>query len=164
MGIPKWADVCEIEMTVIAGNDLVAKDRNLLGRKTTSDPYVEVYLEDSIILHGKTKTIYKNLNPEWNTKFKFWISDPWKVTLKIYDEDKMSSPDLMGVVTVNVKPVDGGDQTAWYEVPKDSAKNAKGKLQLRFKTKLLQPKRMVMKNGIVKLNPKYKIWQQSKKK
>ena len=112
---------------------------------------------------GKTQTIYKNLNPTWNKTFNFEVSEPWKVTLKIYDEDLLSDPDSMGVVTLTVPAVDGGDSKTWFDIPKDSAKNAKGKLQIRFCTKLLIPKRLTTKNGVTKLNPKYKIWKQTQK-
>ena len=186
-----WVDKIHVEMYVLAGNDLVAKDRNLLGRKTTSDPYVEVYLLNnpkpifqngqSITNYkiGKTSTVYKSLNPQWpspQNKFVFEIVHPWRVTLKVYDEDLLSDPDLMGIVTIPIpvpttSTAGGGgggsnsalqpnDTTNWYNIPKDSAKNAKGKLQVRFVTRLIPPKRIIMNEitGVNSLNPKYKLY------
>ena len=174
-----WVDKIHVEMEILAGDDLVAKDRNLMGRKTTSDPYVEVYpmnnpkpifkngksLQDYKI--GKTETQKKTLNPKWTkNKFVFDIIHPWRVTLKIYDEDLLSDPDLMGIVTIpipvppNPTTTQLNDTTNWYNIPKDSAKNAKGRLQVRFVTKLLAPKRIIMNEitGVNSLNPKYKLW------
>ena len=190
-----WVDKIHVEMYILAGDDLVAKDRNLLGRKTTSDPYVEVYLLNnpkpifqngqSITNYkiGKTSTVYKSLNPQWpspNNRFVFEIVHPWRVTLKIYDEDLLSDPDLMGIVTIPIPGPSSGnaassallapnDTTNWYNIPKDSAKNAKGKLQVRFVTRLIPPKRIIMNEitGVNSLNPKYKLynaWLQQQRK
>ena len=34
----------EIDITIVQGKDLVAKDTHLLGKKTTSDPLIKAYI------------------------------------------------------------------------------------------------------------------------
>lgn len=151
-------DKVNVKVTVLQGTGLVAKDRNLFGKKTTSDPYVEVWALGKQKV-GKTVTKPKTLSPTWNQIIPLelrHVQDPPFVLLKIYDEDKLSDPDSMGVVRVPI-PKYGGDTTQWYDVPADSAKNATGKLQIRMQT-TIQMKKLMTINGVVKLNPEYKAW------
>jgi tellurium resistance protein TerZ len=143
--------VC-IEVTILQGSDLVAKDRDLFGRKTTSDPYVEIWAGSSqrpLTLAGRTKTMPKTLNPTWDNKKRFHIvlvdvrSCPF-LTLKIFDQDKLSAPDSMGTITIPITK--NGDTTEWYEIPPDSAKNAKGKLQVRLQTNIIKSRALVRGN------------------
>jgi hypothetical protein len=124
--------IIKLKLTILQGTGLVAKDRNLLGRKTTSDPYVEVWANNEMI--AKTCTIWKTLDPTWNETFTLKLSgDAPKIALKIWDEDRMSEPDAMGTVTIEI-PTKRGDTTEWYDVPKNSAKHASGQLQVRLET------------------------------
>lgn len=133
-----------LQVSVIQGEDLVAKDRNFLGKKTTSDPYVEVYVGtgkiSSYSLIGKTKTVYKNLNPRWDQTISSQISyiahGGSNLMFRIFDEDKLSDPDNMGIVAIPLvwKDVTGSPQ--WYDIPKNSAKNAKGRIQVKVETQV----------------------------
>jgi Ca2+-dependent lipid-binding protein len=129
-----------VKLTVIRGAGLVAKDRNMIGQKTSSDPYVEAYAKTNKMVStffGKTATIGKTVNPIWNERFDLEPrrENP-KVTLKIFDEDFMSEPDAMGIVTIEI-PTKPGDTTKWYDIPESSAKNASGKLQVRVQTAMV---------------------------
>eukprot|EP00548_Thalassiothrix_antarctica_P020633 CAMPEP_0194185472 /NCGR_PEP_ID=MMETSP0154-20130528/42870_1 /TAXON_ID=1049557 /ORGANISM="Thalassiothrix antarctica, Strain L6-D1" /LENGTH=167 /DNA_ID=CAMNT_0038903835 /DNA_START=9 /DNA_END=509 /DNA_ORIENTATION=- len=123
----------DIQMTLLRGRDLVAKDRHLITRqRTTSDPYVEVFLGIDQRL-GKTRTISKNcINPEWNEKFTFHIENNKKtgvIFLKIYDEDVLTDADLMGTLIV---PIPQQIITKWYPVETVFGQNATGELEIQF--------------------------------
>ena len=57
----------EIDCTVVAGRGLVAKDRSLLGKKS-SDPFVVISCGKRRL--GTTKVVDKSLSPVWDQAFK----------------------------------------------------------------------------------------------
>jgi Ca2+-dependent lipid-binding protein len=131
-----------LRITVLQGSDLVAKDRNLLGKKTTSDPFVQVLVGSGrpYARVGQTKTIHKNLNPTWNetitAKIKYIEHSRSELRFQIYDEDKLSDPDSMGIVSLPLVWEDSNGTPKWYEIPKNSAKNAKGKIQIQVQSQV----------------------------
>lgn len=135
-------DSMTLRVSVIQGSDLVAKDRNFMGKKTTSDPYVEILLGTgrAYVRIGKTKTIYKNLSPQWNetiaTRVRYIEHGGSNIMFRIFDEDKFSDPDNMGIVTLPLVWKDDSGSPQWYDIPKNSAKNAKGKIQLQIQTQV----------------------------
>ena len=118
---------CEIDVTIVAGRGLVAKDRSLFGKKS-SDPYVVISCGKRTL--GTTKVVDKSLSPVWNQAFKLnldakaaarlesteLVLDPppystaltLTLTLTLYpnpnqvfaifDKDKIGANDPMGVV------------------------------------------------------------------
>jgi len=88
-------------VTVLSGTNLIAKDSG-----KTSDPYCKV----GVVSGGKvdkstkqkTKVIKKTLNPTWEGEtFRFNITpkvDALEVT--VWDEDKLSSDEFMGIITI----------------------------------------------------------------
>lgn len=145
-------DKMNVHVTVVQGQDLCAKDRNMFGKKT-SDPFVTLSFCSSPPTNrtreqqsslGRTTTIKKNLSPIWNHSVAFAIPYELKdhtnrIVFNIYDEDILSSDDSMGVVSIPVAFQDSvGDASAavWYEIPKNSAKNACGKIQIQVQTSL----------------------------
>lgn len=63
----------KIELTILRGRGLVAKDRHILTRqRTTSDPFCLVFLGLDHKL-GQSKTCHKTLDPEWNATFHFEV-------------------------------------------------------------------------------------------
>ena len=144
-------DKMNLEIQVLNGSGLVAKDRNMLGKKTTSDPFVVVSLisRGRKTQLGKTKTVKKTLSPAWQATFStslsylqhgpspgFPNSNPM-LMFEIFDEDLMSAPDNMGIVKVVLKWEDLlPSAPSWHEVPKDSAKNASGKIELKISSRI----------------------------
>ena len=59
----------EIDLTIVSGKDLVAKDGGgLFTKSKSSDPYVKVMFVGHE--YGKTEVVKKNLNPTWNHSMK----------------------------------------------------------------------------------------------
>ena len=122
-----------IDVAILRGQGLVAKDRNLLGKRTSSDPYVKVFCDGT--LYGKTRVISKNLNPEWNETISVKLekgalssliqkmsfshgpagasSTTIHIDLVLFDHDKLSDDDCMGVVSIPLHiSKDGGTDGA----------------------------------------------------
>lgn len=147
-------EAVELNFTILKGEGLAAKDRNMMGKRTTSDPYIVITLETTTPPVGrqkaktttkelgKTKTIMKTVDPEWKEAFNVSVpcsalqdpKTPPKLKLHIWDYDAHSDDDSMGVVTIPilVDPPKNSSTKEWYKVPADSAKNAKGKLQIKM--------------------------------
>lgn len=95
-----------IEVTIVEGRNLVAKDVNMLGKPSTSDPYVKVYHGPTRL--GKTKIVRKTLTPKWKgaTFHTAAVSDTlhldgFKVlVLKIYDYDMLGSDDVSNLSAI----------------------------------------------------------------
>ena len=104
----------EIDITIKAGRDLVAKDGGTFS-KGSSDPFVKIKgwnINKREWKIGKTKTVSKSLNPTFDETFKFHfnhmqtrglVAQP-KFTLifSVFDDDKLSSDDPMGEVRVEL--------------------------------------------------------------
>ena len=58
---------CEIDITIVGGRGLVAKDRSAFGKKS-SDPYVVISCGKRTL--GTTRVVDKSLSPVWNETFK----------------------------------------------------------------------------------------------
>lgn len=86
-------------VTVLRALELPAKDFS-----GTSDPYVKVYLLPDRKNKSQTKVHRKTLNPEFNETFAFQLPyaelDKRMVQFSIYDFDRFSRHDLIGVVIV----------------------------------------------------------------
>lgn len=99
---------------------------------------------------GRTPTIYKTLNPQWNETIfgslrghQAWkahtelSNHPAYLEFHVFDEDQLSKSDPMGTVRIPLPAVRRNtDRTEWYEIPPDSAPQARGGLQIRLKTTL----------------------------
>lgn len=150
----------EIDIQILKGEDLVAKDRNLLGKKTTSDPFIKVYYDG--ICHHETAVQEKNLNPTWNETLKIHSNHgPPKsdsgsgssIAFFIYDYDVLSDPDNMGCISIPVAEyIDKPPTTEWFSVEKTSdvdanynCPKAKGKVQISISISVR--KRLNVKRG-----------------
>ena len=54
----------DIVINVVRGRNLVAKDSVIFEKAKSSDPYVKIFVGGK--KYGRTPTIAKTLNPEWN--------------------------------------------------------------------------------------------------
>ncbi|EJK45865.1 hypothetical protein THAOC_35499, partial [Thalassiosira oceanica] len=146
-------------LTVHSASGLVAKDRNMFGKKTSSDPYAKVYFGDKAV--GKTAVKKKTLEPVWETRVKhtLGINDAERVrhaapsassagavpsfVVALFDHDVASADDPMGQVTVPVS-LNGIAAETFQVVPgrpksRGHCKNAKGtiKISVQVSTVLL---------------------------
>ena len=75
-----------LHVKVVRAMKLLKKD--ILG---TSDPYVKLRFSGEKLPAKRTSVKMKNLNPEWNEKFKLIVKDPQlqALELQVYDWDKV---------------------------------------------------------------------------
>lgn len=140
--LPVLQDVT-FNIEIHQGKGLVAKDKNMMGKRTTSDPFVEVYIMGRKV--GKTSTKKKTLAPVWNETVSVKVVGGVESAailqdsflLCISDEDKMSSSDPMGTVEIPCKDIINAGTVGvpkWYPVGLGSGKmhckNATGDLQV----------------------------------
>lgn len=87
-------------MNVIRATKLLKMD--VIG---TSDPYVRLRLSGEKLQEKRTSIKMRNLNPEWNEKFKLIVKDPetQALELHVYDWDKVGEDDKIGMQLVPLK-------------------------------------------------------------
>lgn len=144
-----------LKIKIIEGRDLIAKDRSLMGKRTTSDPYVEVFFGGKSYGH-KTEVIPKTLDPKWNANLKILLMDKPQIEeivsheipirLVVWDKD-LALDDCMGVIDIPLKNEDM-EKPKWFPVEKGEDKvydknqfkqychNAKGDLKLQYTLKI----------------------------
>jgi len=55
----------------------------------------------------KTKTIYKNLNPQWNETFNLLIEDIFRpIHMEVFDYDRGRFDDPMGTADIDLSVID----------------------------------------------------------
>ena len=142
-----------IDVTIVEGRDLVAKDFKLFSskKKGTSDPFVKLIFNGR--LYGRTNVKKKTLYPKWNQKIKtiklaskqansIVTSGRGFLTFQVFDEDTFKS-DSMGVVKISLQSLlneenSSGSNGKWYPVetgrPGDQSycKKASGELLLKI--------------------------------
>lgn len=144
----------ECDVTVHGGADLAAKNRQFhLGKRASSNPFVEVWQNLPSQMVGKTKTVTKTLQPTYDESFKItWTekalsrclskSHQAKIMLKIWDADRISGAEAMGEVSILV-PLPNDCPTVsrqWFLVDKDSARNASGRLLVSLNVRHVRTK------------------------
>lgn len=126
-GVQKTVQFLEVRVRVLKGRNLVAKDHNMFGRPTTSDPYVKVFHEGRYI--GETAIVWKTLNPEWNNELFHLPVVPKtlarcnELELFLIDRDNFKSDDPMGVVYVPIPKENNVKVLRWYKVQKGDPKS-----------------------------------------
>eukprot|EP00578_Thalassiosira_sp_NH16_P027396 CAMPEP_0181092004 /NCGR_PEP_ID=MMETSP1071-20121207/8695_1 /TAXON_ID=35127 /ORGANISM="Thalassiosira sp., Strain NH16" /LENGTH=619 /DNA_ID=CAMNT_0023174171 /DNA_START=125 /DNA_END=1984 /DNA_ORIENTATION=- len=135
-------------LTIHRATGLVAKDRNMFGKRTSSDPYVKVLYNDAVV--GKTPVKKKTLEPEWEHAMQHvvGINDAEKIRhalpaassagnlpslrLVLFDHDLGSADDALGQTSVPI--VLNGMESQWFKIhaghPKSKhyCKKAKGEI------------------------------------
>jgi Ca2+-dependent lipid-binding protein len=142
-----------LHLTIFEGQDLIAKDRSVLGRRTTSDPYVMIVLGGKVM--GTTKVLVKTLNPVWNEEFNLscegdeareMLRQKHPFRLVIYDKDEFTEDDCMGVIDLPLLLQAAGEEgrIQWMPVEMGSkekdpgmkhhhyCRNAKGQLKVQL--------------------------------
>ncbi|KMZ69678.1 C2 domain-containing protein-like [Zostera marina] len=85
-----------LKVKVIRGVKLVVRD------SVASDPYLIVRHNNHKL---KTRVVKKNVNPEWNEELTLSIVDAKeKIKIEVFDWDKFSFDDPMGVATIDIQP------------------------------------------------------------
>jgi hypothetical protein len=140
----------EVRIRVMQGRNLVAKDTNIFGKPTTSDPYVKIFHNHHYV--GETAIVWKTLNPQWNNEH-FHLPVVQKtlgrcneLTLHIMDRDKFSTDDPMGSVRVPIPKDLNMKVLKWYKVHKGSpgpyyCPDPTGELQVEVELRQLLSKR-----------------------
>jgi hypothetical protein len=133
----------DIKVSVLQGRNLVAKDKNIWGRHTTSDPYV--VLRHGPNKMGKTSIIKKTLDPTWNdhgfclSVVPRAIAVYTSIECRIFDHDKLSSDDPMGMVFVPIPTQNNSKVMRWYPVEKGEGeshcRNATGELLIEIEVR-----------------------------
>ncbi|GAA0144047.1 hypothetical protein Leryth_009752 [Lithospermum erythrorhizon] len=96
-----------LHVKVVRALKLLKKD--LLG---LSDPYVKLSLSGDKLSSKKTSVQKKNLNPEWNEKFKLLVKDPNSQLLfvNVYDWDKVGGHDRLGTQHYSLKLLNANER------------------------------------------------------
>lgn len=113
--------VGQLLVHVVSASGLLAADRNGL-----SDPYCKVAVGR---VEKKTRIIYRNLNPTWDQSFYFDVRNRDKeVKLRIYDWDKYSKDDFLGMLSIPITPLIEGERsmTVTKEVVSENRKREPG--------------------------------------
>ena len=108
---------------IVEGKDMPKMDS---GPFSKSDLFVEVQVEEK---KRSTKVIKKSLTPIWNEKITlpFERKDAQAI-FKVYDQDALTSNDLVGEVSVEIMKLKPGPNDLWFTLPE--MKGTEGKLHL----------------------------------
>ena len=127
-----------LEIHVVRARDLLAADRG-----GTSDPYVSIQVQDGKTV-GKTHTIKKTLNPEWDQRFEIPLGVPQrnsKLILKCKDYDAMGTDDPLGTVEIDLRTLTPGKEyKGWHSLHHEDEDSGKsGMLELKYKLEEADP-------------------------
>ena len=106
-----------IRVRLIEGRGLVAADTNLLGHKTSSDPYCIVSLSMDRTRRS-TRVIQSTLNPVWEETLEMPVRLPVQMLeVDIYDKDVAGSDDYIGKVYIPVERLPNGKPiSGWFPI------------------------------------------------
>ncbi|KAJ1703474.1 hypothetical protein LUZ63_003253 [Rhynchospora breviuscula] len=95
VGMIEFIGILKIKVT--KGTNLAIRDFR------TSDPYVVLTLGQQ---KAQTSVMKKNLNPVWNEELKLSVPQEYgPLKLQVFDQDVLSSDDLMGEAEVDLQPL-----------------------------------------------------------
>ncbi|XP_075753115.1 multiple C2 and transmembrane domain-containing protein 2 isoform X3 [Pelodiscus sinensis] len=118
-------DIGFLQVKVLKAVDLLAADFS--GK---SDPFCVLELGNDRL---ETHTVYKNLNPEWNTVFTFPVKDIHDILeVTVFDEDGDKPPDFLGKVAIPLLSIRNGQQCSYSLKNKDLELASKGVIYLEL--------------------------------
>eukprot|EP00327_Prymnesium_parvum_P045867 CAMPEP_0205866586 /NCGR_PEP_ID=MMETSP1083-20121108/8494_1 /ASSEMBLY_ACC=CAM_ASM_000430 /TAXON_ID=97485 /ORGANISM="Prymnesium parvum, Strain Texoma1" /LENGTH=462 /DNA_ID=CAMNT_0053228591 /DNA_START=161 /DNA_END=1549 /DNA_ORIENTATION=+ len=127
-----------LRLRVVEANDLMAMDSPRGTSSATSDPFVEVFLEDS---YWRTTTVKKSCNPVWPDAAQIIPVSSLESLLHIvvFDHDVLSSNDYLGEVVMSLEHLtDGEMHDEWFKVQAPPSYNDSGiKGHLRLEMQLM---------------------------
>eukprot|EP00927_Polykrikos_kofoidii_P065158 TRINITY_DN60946_c0_g1_i1.p1 TRINITY_DN60946_c0_g1~~TRINITY_DN60946_c0_g1_i1.p1 ORF type:complete len:580 (-),score=78.64 TRINITY_DN60946_c0_g1_i1:330-2069(-) len=113
-----WMQFCLLHVRVIEARGLIASDRNLLGKKVSSDPYCMVRLDDSAVL--KSPVVAKTLEPRWDMVATFVVASNNPVLhIELFDQDLLDADDPLGSIHLPIKTSFRSPQTelrGWVQI------------------------------------------------
>jgi hypothetical protein len=108
----------QLDLTIVQARDLPAADVGFFDKKGggTSDPFVQVQVGKHKV---RTKTIKKNLNPEWQEKYELKdLLQADKMLVTVWDYDIVGKNDLLGQVEIPLWKLELNTSIEkWYAVP-----------------------------------------------
>ena len=145
--IPLYSQFVKIAATgqimVLCLKVIMGKDLDAMDISGTSDPYVKIQVGSDRKAKeiGKTKIIYKNLDPEWDEDFEIEMPDmAIPLRISVWDNDLLGADDLIGETFIRLdefmdaNPVeDGGIVSEWFTIKRDH--KSTGDIQLGFSFK-----------------------------
>ncbi|KAL3937367.1 MAG: hypothetical protein SGBAC_007514 [Bacillariaceae sp.] len=167
----------EVRIRILKGRNLVAKDYNIFGKPTTSDPYVKVLHNNHYV--GETSIVRKTLNPEWEDELfclpvvRKALGKHNQLELNILDRDKFTTDDKMGTVLVTIPKTLNLKVKKWYKVGKGSGRNycpnPTGELQVEVELRQLLSKnkrfqRQISRKSDPRTFASTRSWMQSKRR
>ncbi|KAK9326020.1 hypothetical protein V1517DRAFT_312453 [Lipomyces orientalis] len=99
---------------VVEAEGLQACDANGL-----SDPYVELFDQSQKRSIGRTRTVYKDLNPRWNESFEYSVTHAVNIGANIWDEDLFGQRDHCGSCLFSLNPKEHHDfepKETWIDI------------------------------------------------
>ncbi len=106
-----------LQIRMIEARGLVAADTNILGQKTSSDPYCVISLSRDRTRRS-TRVINSTLNPVWDETIEMPVRLPVQfIEFDIYDKDVTGSDDYIGKAYIPVERLPNGKPiTGWLPV------------------------------------------------
>ncbi|CAL9173832.1 unnamed protein product [Musa hybrid cultivar] len=106
-----------LEVKLVQARNLTNKD--IIGK---SDPFSVLYIRPIRARMKISKVISNDLNPIWNEHFEFVVEDvpTQNLVVKIYDDDGVRPPELIGCARVRLKDLQPGKvEDIWLKLVKD---------------------------------------------
>lgn len=90
----------QLRIQLVSGQNLMAMDKN-----GTSDPYVKFKMGGRLLY--KSRTVHRDLNPNWDETFMVPIEDPFQtINIKVFDYDWGLQDDFMGSAQLDLPSLD----------------------------------------------------------
>lgn len=110
-----------------------AKDIPAMDLTGTSDPYCIVQVENKAV---RTKTIWGTLKPFWGEQYHFSVAEPTtsSVVVRMLDEDKLNSDDVIGEVQIPLTTLEvGKTKETFFPLQEARVLGVTGDVQIQFK-------------------------------